>query len=184
MRSRTFSTEAVVLKRKNLGEADRLVTLFTKRFGKLTALAKGVRRITSRRAGSLEPATQGIFFFARGKNFDLITQVQPINSFLNARQNLARLTQINQILEIIDLLTVDNQEHPDIYQILLDTLMLLNTDGKKRSRIVANIRHIVHLLGFGLPSDQSESSLKTHIESIAEKELRSKKCLIYNWSYG
>lgn len=166
-----------MLKRRNAGEADRVVTIFTKQKGKVVAVAKGVRKITSRRAGSLEPATQAVTFFARGKTFDIITQTQLISSFSAARKNLSRLTQIHQILEIVDLFTAENQSHPQVYDVLVYTLKSLNTSGSKRKLLVTNIRLIVKILGFGEPQDSSESALKNFIEEITNKELRSKKML-------
>lgn len=177
MFGRTYVTEGVVLKRRNLGEADRLVTIFTKKFGKLTALARGVRRPTSRRAGSLEPATQAVFFFAHGKTWDILTQAQLVSSFRQARRNLARLTQTYQILEVVDLLTREHQDHPEIYELLVSTLASLNQPGQKRSLLVSHVRQIVKLLGFGEPVDPSEAALKHHIESIAERALRTKAIL-------
>lgn len=174
---RTYKDAGIILKRRNSGEADRVVTIFTKRFGKVVAIAKGVRKITSRRAGSLEPATQAVIFFARGKTFDIITQTQLISSFSQARKNLSRLTQVHQILEVVDLLTRENQEHTHVYEILLNTLKALDTDGNKRKLIVEKIRDIIRSLGFGEPEYDSEPALKEFLESITERELRSKKML-------
>ncbi len=177
MIARTYKTEGIILKRRNAGEADRVVTIFTRRYGKVVAIAKGVRKIHSRRAGSLEPATQAAIFFAKGKTFDVITQVELINSFSRARQNLERLTQVNQILEIIDLTTRENQEHGRVYEILVTTLTSLNQDGPKRQLLLNSIRQIIHELGFGLPEVASETALKQHLENIVERRLRSKKML-------
>ena len=177
MAQRTYQTEGVVLKTKEIGEADRLVTIFTRRLGKLTAIAKGVRRINSRRSGSLEPATQAIFFFSRGHTWDILTQVQLINSFPATRHNLSRITQTYQILEIIYLLTPEHQEHQDIYELLVDTLTCLSQPGRKRELLVNHIRHLVTLLGFGTPPDPSEAALKAHIESIIDRSLRTKPIL-------
>lgn len=174
---KNYKSEGVVLKRWNSGEADRVVTIFTKHHGKLVAIANGVRKITSRRAGSLEPATQAVFFFYKGKTFDIITQTQLISSFTQARKNLSRITQVHQILEIVDLLTRENQSHSQVYEILLDTLSALDSNGSKRGLIVQNVRKILQVLGFGNPSDNSETSLKHFIEEITDRELRSKKML-------
>ncbi len=177
MTGRTYKTEGIVLKRRNFGEADRIITLFSKHYGKIVALARGVRRITSRRAASLEPATQAVFFFARGKTWDILTQAQLINSFAAARRNLARVTQTYQILEVTDLLTRDHQPHPEIYDLLVATLIDLNQGGKKRGVLVNNIRLLVKFLGFGAPPQNSEAALKHHIESIADRPLRTKDIL-------
>ena len=177
MTHRTYKTAGIVLKRRNFGEADRIITLFSQHHGKIIALAKGVRRITSRRAAALEPATQSVFFFTRAKTWDILTQAQLINSFTRARRNLARVTQTYQVLEIIDLLTRENQSHPEIYDLLVDTLDSLNQSGNKRHLLVNNIRHLVNLLGFGVPQDNSEIALKHHIEAIADRSLRTKAIL-------
>lgn len=174
MISHTYATEGVVLKNKEIGEADKLVTLFTRRFGKVVALAKGVRQITSRRAGTLEPATQGVFFFAHGKTWDILTQVQLINSFAAARRHLARVTQVYQLLEVTDLLTREHQVHPEIYDLVVTTLTQLNQPGQRRQLLVNNIRQLVNNLGFGPPPDASETALKHHIEAIANRALRTK----------
>ena len=175
--NRTYKSEGVVLKRRNAGEADRVVTIFTKRFGKVVAVAKGVRKISSRRAGSLEPATQATIFFAKAKTFDIITQVQLIDSFPLARKNLPRLTQVNLLLEVVDSVTREEQDHPQVYEIMVDTLRQLNTNGSKRQLLVKNITAIIENLGFGKPKNSSESALKHHIEDITDRELRSKKML-------
>lgn len=180
MSFRTYKSEGIVLKRRDLGETDRVVTIFTRHHGKLVGLAKGVRRITSRRAGTLEPATQAVFFFARGRTFDLITQSQLISSFTKARKNLSRLTQVSQILEVVDLLTRENQTHPEVYITLLETLNQLNQHGTKRRLIVESVKRILDSLGFGQPREDSEQALKDHLESIVEIELRSKKMLDIN----
>jgi DNA repair protein RecO (recombination protein O) len=177
MASRTYAAEGIVLKRSNLGEADRLVTLFSENRGKIVAIAKGARRLNSNRAAALEPATQAQFFFAVGKSLDILTQAQIINSFPHARENLTRMTQTYQILEVVDLLTVENQEHPDIYALLLSTLQTLETDGPVKEILVENIRQILKVLGFTYDKVFSETKLKEYIEELASKRLHTKDFL-------
>jgi DNA repair protein RecO len=174
---KTYSAEGIVLKRSNLGEADRLVTIFTKEYGKVVAVAKGVRRITSSRAATIEPATQANFFFAVGKTIDILTQSNLICSFTHARDNLTRVTQTYQILEIVDLLTVEQQDHPEVYAILLDTLCSLESRGHKKAYLLENIRLILKALGFTWDKKFSEEKLKDYIEDLANKRLRSKAYL-------
>jgi len=176
--SKNFSDEGIVLKRRNFGEADRIVTIFTQNHGKITVKASGVRKITSRRASSLEPGTQVKFAVAKTKAFDILTQTQIIDSFATARNNLERLTQINQILEIVDRLTPESQSNNQIYSLLVNTLNLLKTNGSKRDQIIENIKKMLQILGFGIPEDNSEQALKSHIEEIIGYPLRSKKMLL------
>jgi DNA repair protein RecO (recombination protein O) len=174
---RTFSAEGVVLKRRNYGEADRIITVFTKDRGKLTAIAKGVRKLTSRKKGSIEPGTLAKFHFVKGRHWEILTQVQLISTFPGLRQSLVRITQLHQLLEIIDHLTVENQESPEVYHVFIDTLHVLEQPGAKKGLLLHNIRVILKSLGFTHDKLFTESQLKNYIESLAEKRLKSKDFL-------
>jgi len=175
--SKTYKSEGIVLKRFNFSEADRIVTIFTLVYGKITVIAKGVRRPTSKKKASIEPATQAIFFCARGKKLDILTQTKLINSFSSARKSLARLTQIYQMLEIVDLLTADSQQNPQVYKLLENTLKVLEDNGSKKKFLLSNIRLIIKDLGFTSDKQFTEVGLKNYIEELAEKKLKSKSYL-------
>src|SRR4249919_3403008 len=85
---RRYTTDAIVLSRFDLGEADRVLTLITPTGGKLKAIAKGVRRPTSRLGGSLEPFAELTVALARGRTFDVVTQVSVGHAWLNLRDSL------------------------------------------------------------------------------------------------
>lgn len=82
---RIRKVEAVVIAHRELGEADRVVRVFSRENGKLVTLAKGVRKIQSRKAAHLEPFTQSALVLARGKTFWIITQAETINAFPQIR---------------------------------------------------------------------------------------------------
>ena len=85
---RRYTTDAIVLSRFDLGEADRVLTLITPTAGKLKAIAKGVRRTTSRLGGSLEPFAELTVALARGRTFDVVTQVSVGHAWLRLRDDL------------------------------------------------------------------------------------------------
>ena len=85
-RQRLYRTEAIVLKRRDFGEADRLLTVFTPEHGKLVLLAKGVRKTKSRKAGHVELFTHGTWLVARGRTWDLVTQADTIEPFVGLRE--------------------------------------------------------------------------------------------------
>jgi DNA repair protein RecO (recombination protein O) len=87
---RTYQTEAIIIKKVKLGEADRILTVYTPQLGKIRAIAKGVRRPKSKMAGHLELLTHSLVSLARGRNLDTITGCQTINSFLPLKTNLER----------------------------------------------------------------------------------------------
>lgn len=88
--SRTYKTEGIILKRINLGEADKIITLYSRHYGKIRCIAKGIRNITSRKGGNLELFNRVAIFLAKGKNLDIITEVQLLDSFSGFRQDLKK----------------------------------------------------------------------------------------------
>lgn len=125
---RVYSAEALVLRRTDLGEADRIVTIFTPHVGKLRAVAKGVRRPTSRLGGHLELFTHSRVLIAKGRDLDIITQAETINSFIGMRDDLWRATFAYYAAEIADRLTVERNPEPAVFDLLVKTLGRIATD--------------------------------------------------------
>ena len=125
-RQRTLRVEAVVLRHIDWGEADRLLWLFTKEFGKLRVVAKGVRRARSRKAGHLEPFTRVNLLLARGRELPLITQVETLEPYLALRDDLMRLTCASYLVELVDRFTYEEGENQQIYRLIIDSLSRLS----------------------------------------------------------
>jgi DNA repair protein RecO (recombination protein O) len=119
---RVYNTEAIVLKRTKLGEADRILTLYTPRLGKFRAVAKGVRRSKSKLGGHVELLTYSTMMLARGRNLDIITQSQTIDSFLPLRDDLWRISRAIYVADLVDCFTAEQVENYPIFKLLLDTL--------------------------------------------------------------
>src|SRR5579864_2914277 len=88
--SRVYRTEAIVLKGYDYGEADRILTLLTPHLGKLSAIAKGVRRTKSRMSGHVDLFTRSSLLIARGRQLDIITQADTLENFRPVRSDLWR----------------------------------------------------------------------------------------------
>jgi DNA repair protein RecO (recombination protein O) len=124
---RVYTTPAIVLRQRKLGEADKILTLYTAGFGKVDAVAKGVRKGKSRLAGHVEPLTQANFQLAKGKSLDIVTQVETVESFQSLRDDLERLSRALYAAELLDKFTELHEEHFDLYRLLLETLRRLAT---------------------------------------------------------
>ena len=122
---RVYKTPAIVLRQRRLGETDKIITLYTAEFGKVDAVAKGVRRVKSRLAGNVEPLSHGSFLLARGRNLDIVTQVQSIESFQPLHDDLGRLSHAMYAAELLDRATEERAENFALYRLLLDTLRRL-----------------------------------------------------------
>jgi len=119
----SFGVEAVVLRHADYGEADRIVTLYTRQLGKTRAIVKGARKITSRKAGHLEPFTRVKLQFAKGRDMPLITQADTVDGYLPLREDLVLTSQASYVLELVDRLTYDEgTDSSGIFRLLIETL--------------------------------------------------------------
>ncbi len=124
---RRYTTDAIVLSRFDLGEADRVLTLITPGGGKLKAIAKGVRRPTSRLGGSLEPFAELTIALARGRTFDVVTQVSVGHAWLNLRNSLESAATAWYIAELADRSLEERHAAEPLYSLLRRAYELLDT---------------------------------------------------------
>jgi DNA repair protein RecO (recombination protein O) len=123
---RLYVTDAIVLTRFDYGEADRIMTLFTPAFGKLKAIAKGVRRTKSRLGGSLEPLAELRVALARGRTFDVVTQVQVSHAWLHLRDSLESTATAWYLAELADRSLEERHEAEGLYALLRHAYELLD----------------------------------------------------------
>jgi DNA repair protein RecO (recombination protein O) len=122
VRERTYRSEAVVLRRVDFGEADRLLTLYSREHGKIKAIAKGARKPQSRKTGHVELFMRSRFFLAKGRNLDIITQAETIEPYVALRSDLVRMTYASYAVELLDRFTVEEDKHSGIYDLLVNGL--------------------------------------------------------------
>lgn len=123
-----FKTEGVIISRRNFGEADRILTIFTRDFGKITALAHGVRRPRSKKAGHVELANWCKIFIAKGKNLDLLTEVELKRPFGISDFTEIKANRIYHILELVNTLTAENQKNQNLFHLLTSFLSLIEKE--------------------------------------------------------
>lgn len=121
-RERHYRTEAIILKRWDFFEADRLLTLYTPKLGKIRAIAKGVRKPTSRKSGHVELFTHSQLLIAKGRNLDIVTQAETVHAFRPVREDLVRTTYAFYVAELLDLFVEEAIENRPLFDLLLATL--------------------------------------------------------------
>src|SRR5436305_9819437 len=112
---RVYRSEGIVLKAYNYGEADHILTLFTPNAGKLRAVAKGMRRTKSRMSGHLDLFKRSTLLVARGRQLDLVTQAETIESFSAMREDLWRSTYCHYVAELVDAFSVEVMANYPLY---------------------------------------------------------------------
>jgi DNA repair protein RecO (recombination protein O) len=131
---RRYTTEAIVLSRFDFGEADRILTLITPGAGKLKAIAKGIRRPTSRLGGSLEPFAELNVALARGRTFEVVTQVSVGHAWLNLRDSLESAATAWYLAELADRSLEERHAAAPVYSLLKHAYGLLDA-GMAPSRV-------------------------------------------------
>lgn len=123
---RSVRVDAVVLRHSDYGEADRLLTLFTLQRGKMRVVAKGARKIASRKAGHIEPFTHVKLQLATGRDMFILTQADTVDAYLPLRDDLILTSHASYVLELLDRFTYeDESENSTIFRLLTDTLARL-----------------------------------------------------------
>lgn len=150
-RERLYRAEGIVLKRQDFGEADRLLTVLTPDHGKMRAVAKGVRRTVSRKAGHVELFTQTQLLLAKGRSMDIITQAQAVNLFRPLHDSLLRFTYASYMAELVDKFMEEGDAAPEVYHLLRDSLgQLVAEDRDDRLPLLARFfeLRLLSLVGF------------------------------------
>jgi DNA repair protein RecO (recombination protein O) len=129
-----YRDEGVVLRTIKLGEADRIVTLFTRGHGKVRGVAKGVRKTASRFGARLEPTSHVACQCYRGRELDIVTQVETIDAHRRLREHYGCLTHAASMLEAVDQVALEREPNPALYRMLVRALRTL---ADQRSPIVS-----------------------------------------------
>lgn len=119
---RNIRVESVVLRHSDWGEADRLLSIYTREHGKLRAIAKGARKMRSRKAGHLEPFTRVTLMLARGRDLWIVTQAETVDPYLPLGEDLVRMGYAAYVVELLDRFTYDESENRPLYDLLVRTL--------------------------------------------------------------
>lgn len=175
MKPRTFSSKAIVLGRRNYGEADRIVRLFTRDYGKVSLIAKGVRRPKSRKKGALEVFSLLKFSGVRGKGFDIMTEAEIVNNFSNIREDLKKVSVAYFYLETIDKLTRDEEENIQVFDLIRKYLIALDKSGVgTKTQRMSFIKDTLTVLGYW-PDGKKMAHPDKELEKAVERQMGSKR---------
>ncbi len=145
---RSVRVEAVVLRHSDWGEADRLVHLYTRERGKLRAIAKGVRRMRSRKSGHLQPFTRAALLLARGRDLWIVTQAETVEAYLPLRDDLLRTAYAAYVVELLDRFTYEEGANPALYRLLTDSLQRVAADADAFPGLRYYEMRLLDLLGY------------------------------------
>ena len=172
MRFRTFSTEGVVLSRKNYGEADRILTVYSKHFGKIRLLAKGVRRPKSRKRGHVEIFSRIKFSVSKGNGLDLITEAELVDSYDEVRRDLKKIALAYYLCEVLNATTREDEKNSAIFEKIVENLELLATENNLKEFRKKFVFEVLVSLGFW-PREKTLLNPDFVLEEIVERKMNS-----------
>jgi DNA repair protein RecO (recombination protein O) len=146
---RSFRTQAIILKRRDMGEADRVVTILTPTHGKLDVVAKGARKPTSHKTGHVELFTRADMLIHHGRGPDIIAQVEMTAPYLMLREDLTRGAYASYTAELLDRFAAEGEEyHPELFQLVDETLERLCSDDDPRLAVRYYEMRLLDQVGF------------------------------------
>jgi DNA repair protein RecO (recombination protein O) len=163
--SRNYETEAIVIKKTKLGEADRILTFYTPDYGKLEAVAKGVRRPKSKMAGHLELLTYSHIRLARGRNLDTIIGSQTIDSFMPLKNDLWLTSQGLYAAELINQFTAAHLANPGLFKLFIETLGRLPQTNSPDLTLRYFELHLLEMVGYR-PQLQECVACRTELKPV------------------
>ena len=171
----SLSLECLVLKRKPLGETDRIVTIVSQKLGKSVAVAKGVRRLSSSFSASLEPGNLIRAQLIITKSIPLLIQARLIEDASSTKTNLAQIRRLTQVLEIFDKLFVEEELPAITYSLVLSIRKKLLQN--RTNLIRSDLQKLLNQLGFATNSSQIDQSMLEYVQEIVERPMQSFKYL-------
>jgi DNA repair protein RecO (recombination protein O) len=148
-RLRSYPVSAVILRQRELGEADRILILYTRERGKLSAVAKGVRRPRSKFAASLQLFSRAQVQLAAGRTLEVVTQARALDICYQLRTDMARYAHASYVAELLDAVTEEGLADPPLFELLVETLSALDSGGEPTTLVRAFELKLLGRLGYG-----------------------------------
>ena len=174
MAPRSFSTEGIILHRKNYGEADRLLSIFSKHYGKMFLLAKGVRKPKSRKRGHIEIFSRVKYSFTKNDHFVLMNEAELIDSYDHIRKSLKKTSLAYYFIETISKILEQDEKHEELYDILTSYMVMLKSVRRLRDLRLKYINDVLVSMGYW-PEIKKMSEHDKILDSVLERQMNSKR---------
>lgn len=129
-------------------EADKIVTIYTKNYGKITAIAKGVRKTKSKFGSSLEILTHSIFLLYKGRNIDIVSQTEILESFFSASKEIIKFAFAANCVEIVNKLTEEREINIGLFNLLKEVLHYLRESNDPKLLTLSFKWQTMSILGY------------------------------------
>lgn len=169
---RTYSDEGIVLARRNFGEADRILSIYSKNHGRISVIAKGIRKLTSRKRGHLEIFSYIRFQAVEGHGIGILTEVETINSFESFKKDLKKVSLAYFFCEVIGKITHEHERNDGIFELILNYLEKLQFEDRLKSLRMNFILDLLVIAGFW-PKEKKLVNPDEKLEEVIERSINS-----------
>ena len=172
-KQKSFITHGIVLKRSNIGETDRVVTLLTQNQGKIAVIAKGVRSLASSKRAALEPGNYVKVFLISGSSMHILTQAQIIEDCSVIRHDLQRIKHLTQLLEILFHIFVEEELNDETFHLVLSLRKRVLQENFSVTKLKKELSSLLENLGFQSLEKSGYTTISDYIASLTNQSLRS-----------
>lgn len=145
--NKLYTADAIIIRARDYGEADKILTLYTKEYGKIQAIAKGVRKPTSRNRGGVQIFAHSRVLLYRGRSLDTVSQAENIDSFGGLQEDLVKLAYASYIVELLEIGVPEREPNERLFLTTLLSLGLLLGDDPELACRMFEIR-LLYILGY------------------------------------
>jgi DNA repair protein RecO (recombination protein O) len=174
MKPHSYSSSGVVLGRKNYGEADRIISVYSKDHGRISLMAKGIRRPKSKKRGHLEIFSLLNFQSVSGHGIDLMIEADIIDDFKEIRKSLSKVSLAYYFMEVIGKITHENEQNADLFNLILESLNKLKTETKLKKFRLDFILKLLTIMGYW-PRGQKLPNPDELLEEVIERQIYAQR---------
>jgi DNA repair protein RecO (recombination protein O) len=174
MKPHSYSSEGVVLGRKNYGEADRILSVYSKDHGRIALIAKGIRRPKSRKRGHLEVFSLVRFQATVGHGIDLMTEADIADDFKEIRKSLAKVSLAYYFMEVVGKITHESEKNEELFDLILGSLNKLKSETKLKEMRLDFVLKLLIIMGYW-PHGQKLANPDEALEEVIERQIYSER---------
>lgn len=163
-----------MLSRKNYSEADRILVLFTKHLGKVSVIAKGVRKPKSKKRSSIEVFSKIKFSAVKSRSLDIITEADLLEYWQDIRINLKKVSVAYFFVETVQKLTQEEEKNEKFYSLLVKSLERLRLKPNLKAQRQQFVYNTLVLMGYW-PEGKPLQNFDQVLEDVVEREMTSKR---------
>lgn len=172
MRPHTFGSEGIVLGRRNYGEADRILSVYSKDQGRISLMAKGIRRPKSKKRGHVEIFSYIKFQALNGRGLDLMTEADIVLDFKKIRLSLKKVSLAYYFMEVVGKITHEGEANLELFNLLLNSLKQLEETSNLKDLRMGFVLKLLTLMGYW-PENKIMGDPDKSLEEVIERKLSS-----------